>query len=233
MAVASYGEAQRLADALELKPVRIDGTAGFFASADGSVFLITPGVDSNFMQVDGKPIGRPGKVSAGVATAILLERYHPDVLINVGTAAGVAARGVDVGDIVVADAVTNGDIVIPLAGYDAYGTRRIRLGELDVFDSVGLPYVWGTVSSSESFSNGRFYESKDIVAHEMEAAGVVQAAQIMGYVKPVYVIKALTDKESQDSSPLDQATDYERNGELAMKALTAFLRALILAIQKS
>ena len=228
-------EAEPLASALGLAWHDVaEGNYHLWQSADGSVLLITPGEDGAFKTSKGGPVGRPGKVSAAVTTTILIERYKPDVIINAGTAAGIAAKGIQVGDIVVADYVANHDIHIPLPGYDEYGARKIPLHQLDALDHIQLPYKRGTVSSAESFTSThdewQTIAANDVMAKEMEAAGVMQAVQILGYTKPVYIVKALTDQESENSSDEAQASDYSHNFQIAMDALTAFIRELVNAL---
>ena len=69
--------------------------------------------------------------------------------------------------------------------------------------------------------------ANQVMAKEMEAAGIMQTAQILSYNKPVYIVKALTDHESELSSDEDQASDYEHNFAVAMAALTVFVRGLV------
>lgn len=229
-------EAEPLAEALGLTPQTVEsGTYHLYANDDNSCLLITPGEDDTFKSASGNAVGRPGKVSAGVITSIFIERYKPDVIINAGTAAGVAAKSIIVGDIVVAEYVANHDIHIPLPGYGEYGTRKIAIHKLEIFKTMGLPYKLGTVSSAESFTSTheewQTMTANDVMAKEMEAAGVMQAVQIFAYQKPVYIIKALTNQESEASSDDEQASDYSHNFKVAMSTLTVFIQRLVATLE--
>ncbi len=60
-----------------------------------------------------------GKVNAALATAMLIERYAPQAIINTGSAGGFAAN-LEVGDIVISDAVVHHDVDVTAFDY-AYG----------------------------------------------------------------------------------------------------------------
>ncbi len=153
--VAIKPEADRIALALGLTQVEVqDYSYCMYTNPDNNIIMLTPGADPAFIAYDNQPVCRAGKVSAGIITTILIERYHPDVIINCGTAAGIATNNVHIGDIVVANAVANHDIHIPLPGYDAYGIRKITLKGIELFERITFPYKQGTVSSGESFTSG-------------------------------------------------------------------------------
>lgn len=50
-----------------------------------------------------------GKVNAAMSTTILIERYHPDLIINTGSAGGLNPE-LNVGDLVISDDVCHHDV---------------------------------------------------------------------------------------------------------------------------
>ncbi len=233
--VAIKDEANILAKALNLS-MKVDTNSTCFIYTSESIVMVVPGEDKNFLTYNVSPVGRPGKVSAGIATTLLIERYNPDVIINCGTAAGIASKGIEIGDIIVADYVANHDIHIPLPGYDRYGERKIAMSKLDIFKNIQFPYKIGTVSSAESFTSSdkewKVMKKNDVIAKEMEAAGVIQATQILGFTKSIYVIKALTDKEEPTTSDDNQASDFSLNFEIAMNNLASFITEFVKILLK-
>ncbi|MCK0202195.1 5'-methylthioadenosine/S-adenosylhomocysteine nucleosidase, partial [Ornithobacterium rhinotracheale] len=57
-----------------------------------------------------------GKVSAAVATTLLIDHYQPDLIINTGTAGGL--QNVRVGDIILATEVRHHDVDLTGFGYE-------------------------------------------------------------------------------------------------------------------
>lgn len=57
-----------------------------------------------------------GKVQAGMNTAVLLERFKPDVVINTGSAGGIG-DGLKVGDVVISSGVAYHDVNSTAFGY--------------------------------------------------------------------------------------------------------------------
>lgn len=231
-------EADIIATALDLQVQDTVNTVyHIYTNASKDLVMITPGENKEFITSNKIPIGRPGKVSAGIVTTILIEQYHPDVIINAGTAAGVALKGINIGDIVVADFVANHDIRIPIDGYKEYGERKIPLQSNNLLKQIHHPYKIGTISSAESFTSTKeewdIMRKNDVMAKEMEAAGVLLAVEILNYTKPVVVIKALTDKEDENSSDEEQTNDFAQNFEVAMINLSTFLAETIQLIKKA
>ena len=57
-----------------------------------------------------------GKVSAGIGAQALVDRYHPDYMINTGCA-GALAEGLHIGDMVISDGVVEWDLDLRAIGY--------------------------------------------------------------------------------------------------------------------
>lgn len=234
--VAIKDEAEILAKALNLTLISSKEIYCIYTNSSKNIVMITPGNNDEYHSENGTPIGRPGKVSAGIVTTILIEKYKPDVIINAGTAAGVFSQGISIGEIVVGDTIANHDIHIPLHGYKEYGLRKILLQGIDIFNQIRIPYKIGTISSSESFITTKegweIIKVNNVSVIEMEAAGVLQAVEILQYQQPVFVIKAITGLENSESQDSQLTSDFVNNFTIAMNNLAGFLKEAIVIIQQ-
>lgn len=148
-----------------------------------------------------------GKVNAAVGTAVLLERYQPDAIINTGSAGGFA-RDMHIGDVVVSDEVRHHDVDVTAFGYEfgqvpnmpaAFsadaGLRQMAQRAVKALDEVGVRE--GLIATGDSFmadpaqvdaTRARF---PSMLAVDMEAAAIAQACHLFGC--PFVVIRALSD----------------------------------------
>lgn len=229
--VAMKEEAEILASALKLtqKP-NSSGTFIQFTNRDETIILLTPGVDPEFTAF-GQPVCRVGKASAAVITTLLVQQFHPKLIINCGTCGGIATTGIQIGDIVIADSITNHDIRIPIPGYAEYGVRKLVINGLDSLNFLKSPYKIGTISSGESFTTTqeewRLIKKSGAIVKEMEAAGVMQALQILDYKKPFYVIKAVTDMVKETTSGQNSSEQFVINFKLSMEKLSTVVKEIV------
>ncbi|GEM_PF-3475786 len=200
-----------------------------YTDAKRTLVMLTPGNDEKF-NFNGQPLSRVGKVSAGIITTILINEYHPRMIINCGTAGGIG-RSTTVGDIVVADAVTNHDMRFPFPGYAEWAKRKTLLKNVHKIASIKLPYKVGTVSSAESFTplseEWEVISKNGAIAKDMEAAGVLQALEILNDATPCYVIKVITDAVTSDADEATSSDDFLGNFTLAMNNLSDFVRKMV------
>ncbi len=197
-----------------------------------TIIMMTGGINKDYSDEQNMPIGRPGKVTAGIISTLLLNTYHPDILINAGTAAGVESKGIAVGDVVLGDFVTNHDIDIPLEGYREYGLRKIPVSNNECMPLIEGKYIHGTISSSESFTTSENQwdnlKQNNVSVIDMEAAGVMQTVEILQYKKPVIILKSITGLIDEQKMADDSvASDYITNFALAMNNLSNFLYTII------
>lgn len=231
LVVAMKEEADILASAIGLAPVSSEkDNHRTYMSSNGAIVMLTPGTDPQFI-CNGKPVCRVGKVSAGVATTLLLERFAPRCIINAGTAGGLQSAGMSIGDIVLADSVTSHDIRIPIAGYKEYGIRKIPVTHLSKLSFLTLTYKIGPVSSGESFASmseeWKVIKKNKALAKDMEAAGVLQTTEILGSTVPVYVIKSITDVGDEHVHAQTSSEDFRRNFSFAMKELSNVIKIIV------
>lgn len=154
-----------------------------------------------------------GKVNAAMSTTILIERYHPDVIINTGSAGGLNPE-LNVGDLVISDDVCHHDVDATVFGY-AYGQvpqmpaayqadeRLIQVAEEAARSLEGIQVKKGRIASGDSFMNDpvrvQMIAEKfpGLQAVEMEAAAIAQVAYQYGL--PFVIIRALSDIAGKES----------------------------------
>lgn len=153
-----------------------------------------------------------GKVSAAMGTTLLLEHCRPDVVINTGSAGGLAAT-LKVGDIVVSDEVRYHDADVTAFGYEpgqmagcpaafAAAPALIALAERCI-SQLGLNAVRGLVCSGDAFINGAEplarirHTFPSVAAVEMEAAAIGHVCHAFGV--PFVVVRAISDVADKES----------------------------------
>lgn len=153
-----------------------------------------------------------GKVAAAIGTTLLLEHCHPDIIINTGSAGGLAPT-LNVGDIVVSDQVRYHDVDVTAFNYkpgqmagcpEAFiaDPNLVSLAETCI-QKFGLNAVRGLICSGDAFINGaepllRIRSTfPDVAAVEMEAAAIAHTCHQFGV--PFVVVRAISDVADKDS----------------------------------
>ena len=147
-----------------------------------------------------------GKVAAAVGTTALLQLTGPDVVINTGSAGGVA-QGLKVGDIVISMETCYHDADVTAFGYakgqlPACPPRFISDQKLTALAQQialqqGQRVKQGLICSGDSFIQGgeRLAQIKadfpDVLAVEMEAAAIAQVCH--QFALPFVVVRAISD----------------------------------------
>ncbi|POP41612.1 5'-methylthioadenosine/S-adenosylhomocysteine nucleosidase [Superficieibacter electus] len=153
-----------------------------------------------------------GKVAAALGTTLLLEHGKPDVIINTGSAGGLAST-LKVGDIVVSDEVRYHDADVTAFGYE-YGQlpgcpagfqadpKLIDAAEACIAE-LNLNAVRGLIVSGDAFINGSVSLAKirhqfpQAIAVEMEATAIAHVCHNFG--TPFVVVRAISDVADQQS----------------------------------
>ncbi|OEH91526.1 5'-methylthioadenosine/S-adenosylhomocysteine nucleosidase [Bacillus solimangrovi] len=163
-----------------------------------------------------------GKVNAAMSSALLLDRYKPDIVINTGSAGGFR-EDLNVGDIVVSTEVRHHDVDVTIFGYE-YGQvphlpaafkadDKLVDAAMDAAKNItSVQTVKGLIVTGDSFMNDtervEFVRDKfdDLIAAEMEAAAIAQVCHQFNI--PFVVIRALSDIAGKDSNiSFDQFLD--------------------------
>ncbi len=183
---------------------------------------------AGFVFYSGEIEGRPvvllrcgiGKVNAAVGCALLIDRYHPDLVINTGSAGGIDPR-LGFGDVVIADALVYHDVDVTAFGY-AFGQVPGQAavfpvpedlvcraeGAVDLLRAAGrlpatLNHTRGLIGSGDAFMHdpdqiaalrARF---PALAAVEMEGAAIAHTCAL--FQVPVLVIRALSDIAGRES----------------------------------
>lgn len=153
-----------------------------------------------------------GKVSAAVATTLLIERYAPSLIINTGTAGGLGNTKVH--DIILATEVRHHDVDVTAFGYEIGQQAQMPPAFAgDIHWSSEMKKVaqihqhtlhYGQVVSGDSFISDpirleqiakTFPEAKAV---EMEAAAIAQTCYLLGI--PFVMLRAISDKAGEGNA---------------------------------
>ena len=155
-----------------------------------------------------------GKVNAAVSTALLLDRYQPDYVINTGTAGGFHAD-LNVGDIVISQTVCHHDVDVTPFGYEHgqvpgspacflpdAGLVKIAQESIEALQEVA--HMHGLIATGDRF----MYDPADVqttrnkfpsmIACEMEAAAIAQTCHSMDV--PFVIIRSLSDIAGKENA---------------------------------
>lgn len=154
-----------------------------------------------------------GKVNAAMSTAVLLQHYKPDCIINTGSAGGFDPS-LDVGDVVISTEVRHHDVDVTAFGYE-YGQvpqlpaaftadKKLMQTAIDSVKELGdAQVVSGLIATGDSFMNDpkRVEAIRDkfigLQAVEMEAAAIAQVAHQFNV--PFVIIRSLSDIAGKES----------------------------------
>jgi adenosylhomocysteine nucleosidase len=167
-----------------------------------------------------------GKVNAGIGAALMLDNYHPVVVINTGSAGGLQAgkggHALAVGDIIVADGLVQHDVDVTGFGYELGQVPKLPAvftpGEGSIKTAIaaaeklkaenilpaGTNISRGLIVSGDVFMNNpqKIDALKNAfpkaLAVEMEGAAIAQAAYLFGI--PFLVIRSLSDIAGTESA---------------------------------
>lgn len=156
-----------------------------------------------------------GKVNAAVTTAIVIERFAPQYVINTGSAGGLG-QGMQIGDVVIGTEVAHHDVDVTAFGYDIgqvpqlpsrYHSAQslIQAAKLAVKESnhqhgihqgliVSGDQFIGTAEQNQKITNN----FPDVLAVEMEAAAIAQTCHQLSVA--FVIIRAISDNGDAHAS---------------------------------
>lgn len=179
-----------------------------------------------------------GKVNVAIATTLLLERFHINLVINTGSAGGIMTDA-QVGDVVISEKVVYHDVDVTGFGYAAgqipglpgsfsSDARLVKLVET-VLAQSGVRYFKGLIATGDAFIH-RVEQLACVranfntaVALEMEAAAVAHVCHVAKV--PFVVVRALSDIAGQESE-----ISFEAFLPLAAKASSEMVSQLVKVI---
>ncbi|MDE1189547.1 MAG: 5'-methylthioadenosine/S-adenosylhomocysteine nucleosidase [Pantoea sp.] len=153
-----------------------------------------------------------GKTAAALGTTLLLQLCKPDVVINTGSAGGLAPT-LKVGDIVVSDEVRYHDADVTAFGYEPgqmagcpaafVADEKLIAAAEQVIKQLDLNAVRGLVVSGDAFINGAAPLARirstfpQAIAVEMEATAIGHVCH--QFKVPFVVVRAISDVADQES----------------------------------
>lgn len=194
-------------------------------------------------QLDGKEVvllqSGIGKVNAAVSTTLLLSKFAPSKVINIGSAGGYA-QSLNVGDVVISDQVCHHDVDVTVFGYSmgqvpgmpaTYAADNALIAEAKAavarLDLVKAEV--GLIGTGDSFMQDPVRVEKvradfpELLAVEMEAAAVAQVC--VKFETPFVVVRALSDIAGKESSQ-----SFEEFLVVAAKNSSAMVREMLSAL---
>jgi hypothetical protein len=150
-----------------------------------------------------------GKVSAAVGTALLIQNYQPELLINTGTAGGL--KDTKVYDIILATEVRHHDVDVTAFGYEL--GQQAKMPPAFLSNEIWLEKArrhclkytkqvrTGVVVSGDSFISDSarkiWIEEKfpQALAVEMEASAIAQTCYLMN--TPFLMLRAISDNAGE------------------------------------
>ena len=178
--------------------------------------------------------GGVGKVNAAMAAALLIERYHPDLIINVGVAG--CFEEVEIGTLVLAEDFVQHDVdttgvgdpigLVSTVNMVSFPTADFARAKA-AMDKTGYPYRTGRVATGDWFAipGERVNFIRDTFAPllcEMEGCAVAQVCHRAGV--PMMALKSVSDC-------LVVKQDYYFNFPAAMADLNSAAMAFVDALE--
>jgi adenosylhomocysteine nucleosidase len=176
------------------------------------------GFEYSLGQIDGKEVillkSGIGKVNAAIGTALLIKLYEPNYIINTGSAGGFHAD-LNVGDIVISQAVCHHDVDVTPFGYElgqvpgspacflpAPNLVEIAKNSIETLGEVA--HMHGLIATGDRFMHHPEDVEKtraafpDMIACEMEAAAIAQTCH--AFEVPFVIIRSLSDIAGKENA---------------------------------
>ena len=226
LVIAMESEAAPVVAALKLNKIEhpfadlpMQAYAGNYAKLD--ILLVTNGEDPV------NKVQNVGTQAATLSTYLGTQYFHPDFIISIGTAGGVAANGAKQREIYASQKIYFYDRRLAFKGYHeyalcAYPTTRFST----LTDKIGLKP--GVVCSGDSFDDNqtdyKMFIKEKCAAIDMEAAGVAWVAMLTK--TPMLAIKGITNFVKGNNIH----EQYQKNLPVVTLALSDKLKELLLAL---
>lgn len=159
-----------------------------------------------------------GKVAAALATAVLIDQFSVDYVVNTGSAGGFDPA-LKVGDIVVSAEVRYHDVDVTAFGYEvgqlpanpaAYiphpqlvNAATVGIEKLSAENNLAIKAISGLITTGDTFMTKEDDITKaranfpDMAAVEMEGAAIAQAC--LQFKTPFVIIRSLSDIAGKES----------------------------------
>lgn len=148
-----------------------------------------------------------GKVNAAMATALVIQHYHPRCIINTGSAGGLG-QGLKIGDVIIGQEIAYHDVDLTAFGYVKGQIPKqsqrflsdkpmLNLAFQAAQSFEGAQVRAGLIVSGDQFVHGQAelqrirQEFSDVQAVEMEAAAIAHVCT--QFSLPFVIIRAISD----------------------------------------
>ncbi len=154
-----------------------------------------------------------GKVNAAMGTTLLIDRFHPDYVINVGSAGGLHSE-LEIGDVIISIEVRYHDVDLTVWGYEHGQIPKSPAGFMpsekliqaaeDAALTMNMQVTRGLIISGDIFIQEEEHLKKlqknfpKAHAVEMEGAAIAHACHQLKV--PFVIIRALTDIAGKEST---------------------------------
>ncbi|MDX1795383.1 MAG: 5'-methylthioadenosine/S-adenosylhomocysteine nucleosidase [Hydrogenovibrio sp.] len=176
------------------------------------------GFEYSLGQIDDKEVillkSGIGKVNAAIGTALLIKLYEPDYIINTGSAGGFHTD-LEVGDIVISQAVCHHDVDVTPFGYELGQVpgspscflpdpRLVEIAKSSIESLNEVAHMHGLIATGDRFMHHPEDVEKtrqsfpDMIACEMEAAAIAQTCH--AFEVPFVVIRSLSDIAGKENA---------------------------------
>lgn len=199
--MAMKSEADSLIQTLQLRKADHTFRAGIpFEVYEGELetvqlSLLVSGTDPDFH------VDNVATVPAALMSYLAIEKFEPDLLINAGTAGGIAERGCKIGDVYLSSGkFCFHDRRIPIPGFEQYGMGLYPSYDTSVIAN-DLELKTGTVSTGNSLDllekDMQLIQENRAIIKDMEAAAIAWVCRTLSV--PMFAIKAITDLIDEDT----------------------------------
>ncbi|HYH04467.1 MAG TPA: 5'-methylthioadenosine/adenosylhomocysteine nucleosidase [Bacillota bacterium] len=184
-----------------------------------------------------------GKVNAARCTQLMIDRFNPDRIVNIGSA-GALYPDLQIGDVIISTSCIQHDVDLT-----PFGLRKGFFSETDGFVAADAGLVslcqqamehsiddrfhvyTGPIATGDQFNDSaqtkeRLFEEFGAYCIEMEGAAVAQVCAMCEI--PFVVIRSVSDTPTEETRNL-----YENFKQLASERCANFLTNLVKLIQKS
>ncbi len=217
--------------------------AHLIASMTNSESQTIAGIEFVAGQLEGKEVvvtrSGIGKVTASVATTLLIEKYAPDYVINTGSAGGFV-DALAIGDIVISSEVRHHDVDVTAFGYEIGQMAQqpaafipdanlVNAAKQAVASLGEVKAIEGLICTGDSFicdperTKVMLKNFPTMAACEMEGAAIAQVCH--QFKVPFVVIRSLSDNANNDS-PVDFDSYIVKAGHHSALMVMALLKQL-------
>ncbi|CAL1329031.1 5'-methylthioadenosine/S-adenosylhomocysteine nucleosidase [Candidatus Providencia siddallii] len=153
-----------------------------------------------------------GKVAVSIATTLVIKKYNPDAIINIGSACSLNNK-LQIGDIAVSKEVKYHDVDITLFGYKIgqmaqcptsfKANKKLIKITMDSISLLKFNSIAGLICTGDSFINDKIIFNKikklfpKTIAIEMEAAAIGQVCY--KFKIPFIIIRSISDIANEKS----------------------------------